>query len=100
MCLEAARARKFTLPGTEANGRHVDAAPWPELISEYGIAHFQNNRSLEYKRVKNVVCKSDLAIFATGSKQVFPFLDKGYPTIHQADVRRVWKNGINNVGFY
>ena len=97
--LEAARARKFALPNREMNGRHIDAAPWPEFIGKDGIVHFQNNGRPEYERMKNAVCKPDVVIFATGYDQVFSFLNGEYPTIHQADVRRVWKTGVNDVGF-
>jgi dimethylaniline monooxygenase (N-oxide forming) len=97
--IERLRARMISLPKVNTQNRQIDLAPWPDHIDADGRLHFQNNGRPEYYTMKDVVVKPDLLIYATGYTQVFPFFDESYPTIFDADVRRVWKSGVHDVGF-
>ena len=89
----------ISLPQPDLKGRQIDLAPWPDHIDEDGIVHFQDNGRPEYQTMKHVVCKPDIVVCATGYTQIFPFLDESYPTVFDADIRRVWKTGVEDVGF-
>lgn len=96
---ETRRSQRLSLPPIDTKGRQIDLAPWPERIDEEGIVHFQDTGRPESEGMKHVVCKPDLVIFATGYKQIFPYLDETYPRPEQADIRRIWKSGDESVAF-
>lgn len=87
------------IPPPDLKGRQIQLAPFPEYISEDGVVHFRDNGRPEYQMIKNVVCRPDIVVCATGYTQVFPFLDDDYPTIFDADIRRIWMAGVEDVGF-
>lgn len=101
------RVRQFLLETpVDPPGRPIDVAPFPTHIDEKGIAHFADNGSEEYQRIKNQVIKPDIIVFATGYLQSFPFLEskkntgrKPYPRADEADVREVWKRDDPTVSF-
>jgi dimethylaniline monooxygenase (N-oxide forming) len=97
--IEKLRASLISVPYPNLKGRKIDVAPWPDYIDEKGIVHFHDNGRLEYHVMKHVSCKPDIVVYATGYTQVFSFLDKDYPTIFDADIRRIWKTGVEDVGF-
>jgi dimethylaniline monooxygenase (N-oxide forming) len=97
--IETMRANMVSLPEQDTKGRQIDVAPWPDHIDADGFVHFQDNGRPEYQVMKHVACKPDIVVYATGYTQVFPFLDESYPTIFDADIRRVWKAGVEDVGF-
>ena len=97
--IEKLRAHMVSLPQPDIKGRQIDIAPWPDYIDADGFVHFQDNGRLEYQVMKHVACKPDIVVYATGYTQVFSFLDESYPTIFDADIRRVWKANAEDVGF-
>ena len=49
--------------------------------------------------MKKIVCKPDVLILATGYTQSFPFMDATYPTPQDANMRAIWKENDETVGF-
>lgn len=96
---DALRAKIINIPDPVTNGKKIDLAPWPEYISKEGIVKFTETGRPECERMRNIVCKPDIVILATGYKLVAPFLDKSYPTCLEADRRGIWKTGDETVGF-
>ncbi|OCT52237.1 Dimethylaniline monooxygenase [Cladophialophora carrionii] len=91
---------KIDLPRIDQTERSVEFAPWPEYIDDEGVIHFQKNDSLESKYIETVKIKPDVMIFATGYSHLsFPFLSPGYPDSRDANVRSLWKEGDETVGF-
>lgn len=88
------------LPRIEQKGRTIEFAPWPESIDNDGIIHFKKNDSVESKYIETQTIKPDIVIMATGYQHLsFPFLSEGYPHSNDADVRSMWKDGDETVGF-
>lgn len=88
-------------PIVDTGGRRIELAPWPERFDEDGIVHFVENGRPEAEVVRKKVVKPDMVILATGYKQSFPFFsDEGsYPVPRDANMRAIWKEGDENVGF-
>lgn len=97
--IERLRAYMVSLPKQDTKGRVIAVAPWPDYIDTDGAVHFQNNARVEYQVMQHTICKPDILIYATGYTQIFPFFDETYPTIFDADIRRVWKAGVEDIGF-
>ena len=97
--IEKLRAHMVSLPQPNTKGRQIDVAPWPDYIDADGFVHFQDNGRPEYQTMKHVACKPDIVVYATGYTQVFSFFDESYPTIFDADIRRIWKASVEDVGF-
>ena len=97
--LNRLRAKYINVPIPDTGGRTIDLAPWPKLINSNGIVEFRENGRPEAERMRSIVCKPDMIIFATGYSQNFPFLDSSYGTPDQADRRGIWKTGDETVGF-
>ena len=97
--IEKLRAHMVSLPQSDTKGRQIDVAPWPDYIDADGFVHFQDNGRPEYQVMKHVACKPDIVVYATGYTQVFSFFDGDYPTIFDADICRVWKASVEDVGF-
>jgi dimethylaniline monooxygenase (N-oxide forming) len=94
------RSKIAQVPLPTTNGRVIDLAPWPEYIDKQGIIHFSENGRLEAERMRNIHRPVDILVFATGYTQEFPFLDgQSYPRPEDADIRRIWKDGDESVGF-
>ena len=88
------------LPRVDTKGRTIDFAPFPEYIDEQGIIHFQKNDTVESKFAEKSSIRPDVVIYATGySHRTFPFLSEGYPHSNDANVRAIWKEGDESVGF-
>lgn len=85
------------MPNTD--GKMIDLAPWPDYIDKDGILHFVDNGRLEIRSMPQINRKVDMLVMATGYTQKFPFLDATYPRPEDADIRRVWKQGDESVGF-
>lgn len=86
-------------PIPNTNGRSIDLAPWPDHIDRDGIIHFVDNGRPEAKRMSQIKRKVDMLVMATGYTQKFPFLDATYPRPDEADLRRIWKQEDESVGF-
>ncbi|KAF2099030.1 FAD/NAD(P)-binding domain-containing protein [Rhizodiscina lignyota] len=97
--LQRIRSRIIQVPLPDTRDRKIDLAPWPKYIDEEGVVHFKDNGRPEYQRMRDIKCKPDVLIFATGYIQRFPFLDETYPTSAQANIRSVWKDDDPSVGF-
>lgn len=97
--LNTARSWVAQVPIVETGGKKIDLAPWPREVTEKGVVKFTENGREEAERMRDVVCKPDLVILATGYTQSFPFMDSSYPTPIQADTRGIWKTGDQSVGF-
>ena len=91
---------KIDLPRVEQNGHSVEFAPWPDHIDDEGVIHFQKNDTVESKYQETVKVKPDVVIYATGYTHLsFPFLSEGYPHSRDANVRSLWKEGDESIGF-
>ncbi|CZS91969.1 related to flavin-containing monooxygenase [Rhynchosporium agropyri] len=93
------RAALINVPIPETGDRTIDLAPWPEFISPDGIVTFLKNDRPEANTMRNLVCKPDIVVFATGYLPTFPYLEESYGTPYQADRRGIWKSGDESVGF-
>ncbi|OAL33326.1 hypothetical protein AYO20_07337 [Fonsecaea nubica] len=88
------------LPQIDTKGRTVDFAPFPEYIDDEGVIHFEKNDTQESKYIETLKIKPDVIIFATGYRHLtFPFLSPDYPHSNDANVRAIWKDGDETVGF-
>jgi dimethylaniline monooxygenase (N-oxide forming) len=83
----------------DTHGRKIDLAPWPRHVDEKGVVRFTENGRPEADVMRSKVCRPDLVILATGYIQSFPFLDSSYPTPQDANIRRIWSEGDESVGF-
>ena len=91
---------KIDLPRIDVKDQRVEFAPWPEYIDDEGIIHFKKNDSVESKYIETRKIKPDVVIYATGYSHLsFPFLSEGYPDSRDANVRSLWKEGDETVGF-
>ncbi|KAB5539326.1 hypothetical protein GE09DRAFT_315077 [Coniochaeta sp. 2T2.1] len=99
--LETFRSAIIAIPPVDTHGRQIDLAPWPTHVDSSGVIHFRDNGREEYARMKDSRIKPDILVFATGYKQVFPFLDasSSYPTASDANVRSVWHRSDPTVSF-
>ncbi|KAF9501199.1 FAD/NAD(P)-binding domain-containing protein [Pleurotus eryngii] len=77
----------------------VDLAPFPSHILPSGRVVFPLAKRKDAVRIQGIEVKPDVVIFATGYRQDFPFLEEGYPTPDQADMRNVVKSGEETVAF-
>lgn len=77
----------------------VDLAPFPSHILPSGRVVFPLTKRKDAVRIQGIEVKPDVVIFATGYRQDFPFLEEGYPTPDQADMRNVVKSGEETVAF-
>ncbi|PVH82727.1 FAD/NAD(P)-binding domain-containing protein [Cadophora sp. DSE1049] len=97
--LDRIRASLINVPIAETGDRKIDLAPWPESISANGIVTFSENGRPEADTMRNIVCKPDIVIFATGYYPTFPYLEDSYGDPSQADRRGIWRSGDESVGF-
>lgn len=95
------RSAHIQLPIAPTSGRIIDIAPWPSHIDSSGTIHFTENGREEAEVMRNKIVRPDVAIFATGYRQTFPFFDAedGYHTPRTADMRRIWASSDPTVGF-
>ncbi|TVY55080.1 Dimethylaniline monooxygenase [N-oxide-forming] 2, partial [Lachnellula cervina] len=93
------RANIIDVPSVDTKSRTIDLAPWPQGIDSSGIIRFIKNGRPEAEHMKQVVCKPDVVILATGYTQDFLFLDASYPRLSDANVRQVWKESDPSVAF-
>ncbi|KAF7441087.1 hypothetical protein PC9H_001436 [Pleurotus ostreatus] len=77
----------------------VDLAPFPSHILPSGRVVFPLTKRKDAVRIQGIEVKPDVVIFATGYRQDFPFLEEGYPTPDQADMRNVVKSGEETIAF-
>lgn len=103
--IKDSRIRRFKesiidLPRVDVKGHTINFAPFPEYIDDEGVIHFQKNNMQESKHMETSKIKPDVVIFATGYHHLaFPFLSEGYPHSNDANVRAIWKDGDETVGF-
>ena len=97
--LHRIRSSLVQTPMPNTDGKMIDLAPWPDYIDKDGILHFVDNGRLEIRSMPQINRKVDMLVMATGYTQKFPFLDATYPRPEDADIRRVWKQGDESVGF-
>ncbi|PVH80713.1 FAD/NAD(P)-binding domain-containing protein [Cadophora sp. DSE1049] len=97
--LDRIRASICQIPIKDTGDRKIDLAPWPKSISSEGVVKFTPTSRLEAETMRDVTCKPDIVIYATGYSQRFSFLDSSYGTPLEADRRGVWKTGDESVGF-
>lgn len=83
----------------DTHGRVIELAPWPTHIDGDGQIHFRHSERPEAQRLKGRTRVPDVLIMATGYDLSFPFFDDSYPRPDQADFRRIWKSGEEDVGF-
>ncbi|OHF00885.1 dimethylaniline monooxygenase [Colletotrichum orchidophilum] len=83
----------------DTKGRYIDVAPWPEYVDEDGVLHFRETGRPESEKMKQMVVKPDIILFATGYTRRFPFLDESYGTPDTADVRAIYHSNDVSVGF-
>ncbi|GKT65524.1 dimethylaniline monooxygenase [Colletotrichum tofieldiae] len=83
----------------DTKGRYIDVAPWPEYIDDDGVMHFRDTGRPESEKMKQMVVKPDVVLFATGYTRRFPFLDESYGTPDTADVRAIYHSNDVSVGF-
>ncbi|KAF6806615.1 dimethylaniline monooxygenase [Colletotrichum musicola] len=83
----------------DTKGRYIDVAPWPEYVDDNGVMHFVDNGRPEAEKMKGIVVKPDIVLFATGYTRRFPFLDESYGTPDSADVRAVYHSNDVTTGF-
>lgn len=94
------KAGIIDLPRADTNGRTIDFAPFPEYIDDEGVVHFRRNDTQESKIMETSRLKPDIVIYATGYSHIaFPFLSQDYPHSREANVRAIWKDGDETVGF-
>ena len=79
------------LPLVDTGGKCIDLAPWPEKVDDDRRVHFIDSGRPEAQKMRKLVVKPDVVVFATGYKQDFPFLPKDYPRPQNANVRRIWQ---------
>lgn len=86
--------------------RTIEVAPSPSHISSDGVAHFPLTGRPESERIKDMVVKPDVIVFATGYLQSFSFLNtsdnngrKPYPLANDADVRQIWNSDDPSIGY-
>jgi len=77
----------------------VDLAPFPTSFLPSGRAVFPTSKRKDAVRMANRDIRPDTVIYATGYTQDFSFLDEGYPTPSEADVRNVVRVGDEDVAF-
>ena len=97
--LERIRASLINIPITETGDKKIDLAPWPESVSSEGVVTFTENGRPEADTMRNIVCKPDFVVFATGYLPTFTFLEESYGTPFEADRRGIWRSGNESVGF-
>ncbi|QDS74430.1 hypothetical protein FKW77_006147 [Venturia effusa] len=83
----------------ETGGRKIDLAPWPSHFDEKGVVRFTENGRPEAEVMRNKTVRPDIVILATGYTQSFPFFDSSYPTPQDANIRRIWREGDESIGF-
>ncbi|TVY68852.1 Dimethylaniline monooxygenase [N-oxide-forming] [Lachnellula suecica] len=93
------RASIIDAPIVDTKGCHIDLAPWPQAVDSSGIVHFTETDRPEAQRMKQVICKPDMIIFASGYTQSFPFLTASYPQFGEANIRNIWKERDESVAF-
>jgi dimethylaniline monooxygenase (N-oxide forming) len=89
------------VPVVSTGNKIIDLAPLPQSFSQTGSVTFLENKRPE---AKVMLCKAktlrpDLVILATGYTQSFPFLSSTYPLPSSADIRGIWKTGVEDVAF-
>ncbi|KAF2434419.1 dimethylaniline monooxygenase [Tothia fuscella] len=94
-----ARSHIAQVPIPDTCGRVIDLAPWPDYIDEHGVVHFTENGRAEAETMRKKICRPHVLIFATGYAQEFSFLDSTYPIPKDANMRGIWKDGDETVGF-
>lgn len=81
----------------------IDLAPFPSHVTPEGEVVFTRNGRKEDLRMREKLreepFKPDVAVYATGYSQSFPFLTDDYPLPREADVRGVWKRDDPSVAF-
>lgn len=97
--LDRIRASILNVPIPDTGNRKIDLAPWPEFICSESIVMFTENGRPEADTMRNVICKPDMLIFATGYSPHFPLLDTSYGDPFDADRRGIWRNGDESIGF-
>ncbi|KAK3695718.1 hypothetical protein B0T22DRAFT_418541 [Podospora appendiculata] len=100
--IQRIRSSLIQVPIADTHGRHIDLAPWPDHIDSEGVVHFRDNGRREYARLKHEKIKPDMAIFATGYTQTFPFLSPTHyspadPTT--STTTTIWHASDPTVGF-
>ncbi|KAK6211493.1 dimethylaniline monooxygenase [Colletotrichum tabaci] len=83
----------------DTKGRYIDVAPWPEYVDDDGVMHFRDTGRPESEKMRHMVVKPDVVVFATGYTRRFPFLDESYGTPDTADVRAIYHSNDVSVGF-
>ena len=77
----------------------VDLAPFPTRFLPSGMAEFPISKRKDAVRMANRDVHPDTVIYATGYTQDLSFLDSGYPTPSEADVRNIVRTGQEDVAF-
>jgi dimethylaniline monooxygenase (N-oxide forming) len=82
----------------------IDLAPWPASIDADGKVVFGNSRDgyKEAQRMKSMTVQPDTVIYATGYRQEWDWLGKGYPRgpeDEQVDVLEVCSGEDPSLGF-
>ncbi|KAF9514503.1 hypothetical protein BS47DRAFT_1328903 [Hydnum rufescens UP504] len=79
----------------------VELAPFPTQFLPSGQAVFPVTHRKESKRIQGMTIKPQTVIYATGYTQNFDFFDSEghYPTLNDIDVRNVFKQGDESIGF-
>ncbi|KAJ3292739.1 hypothetical protein HK104_005072, partial [Borealophlyctis nickersoniae] len=85
------------------DSRVIHLRSFPEGFDETGAVIFSKSERKEEKMWSGKVCRPNLVVFATGYEQNFKFLKRdgegAYPTASEANVREVYKQGDETVGF-
>ncbi|KAF5024325.1 hypothetical protein F66182_3602 [Fusarium sp. NRRL 66182] len=82
----------------DTDGKKIDVVSWPESIDSEGLMHF--NKQLPSDSVlPREQLKPDVLVFATGYSREFRFLNNDYPSVPQANVRGIYKEGDVTCGF-
>ncbi|KAF4949807.1 hypothetical protein FSARC_13393 [Fusarium sarcochroum] len=82
----------------DTDGKKIDVVTWPESIDRDGLMHF--NKKLPSDSVlPEEQLKPDVLVFATGYTREFRFLGNDYPSVPQANVRGIYKEGDVTLGY-
>jgi dimethylaniline monooxygenase (N-oxide forming) len=89
------------VPIVPTGNKVIDLAPFPQSFSPTCNVTFLDNKrpEAEVMRIKAKTLRPDLVILATGYTQSFPFLSSTYPLPFSADIRGIWKAGVEDVAF-
>ncbi|KAL6920442.1 hypothetical protein ACHAPO_011631 [Fusarium lateritium] len=82
----------------DTEGKKIDVVSWPEKIDSDGLMNFGKTLPSD-SIIPTEQRKPDVLVFATGFARDFPFLDKEYPSVSQANVRGIYKEGDVTIGY-